>query len=47
MQLVTAFDKLEQISQEGQQRRKDELPKLQELERELIARFSSTGAPSA
>ncbi|QOL50260.1 toxic anion resistance protein [Massilia litorea] len=46
-QLVTAFDKLEQISQEGQQRRKDELPKLQELERELIARFSSTGAPSA
>jgi uncharacterized protein YaaN involved in tellurite resistance len=46
-QLVTAFDKLEQISQEGQQRRKDELPKLQELERELIARFSSSGAPSA
>lgn len=46
MQLVTAFDKLEQISQEGQQRRKDELPKLQELERELIARFSGT-APSA
>ncbi|MES2015821.1 MAG: toxic anion resistance protein [Pseudomonadota bacterium] len=39
-QLVTAFDKLEQISKEGQQRRKDELPKLQELERELIARFS-------
>ena len=39
-QLVTAFDKLEQISNEGQQRRKDELPKLQELERELIARFS-------
>jgi uncharacterized protein YaaN involved in tellurite resistance len=47
MQLVTAFDKLEQISQEGQQRRKDELPKLQELERELIARFSATGTPSA
>lgn len=46
-QLVTAFDKLEQISQEGQQRRKDELPKLQELERELIARFSSSGTPSA
>ncbi|CAN7588779.1 toxic anion resistance protein [Massilia sp. LjRoot122] len=40
-QLVTAFDKLEQISNEGQQRRKDELPKLQELERELIARFST------
>ena len=40
MQLVTAFDKLEQISQEGQQRRKDELPKLQALERELLARFS-------
>ncbi|MDN4037761.1 toxic anion resistance protein [Massilia sp. YIM B02443] len=39
-QLVTAFDKLEQISNEGQQRRRDELPKLQELERELIARFS-------
>jgi uncharacterized protein YaaN involved in tellurite resistance len=39
-QLITAFDKLEQISNEGQQRRKDELPKLQELERELIARFS-------
>ena len=39
-QLMTAFDKLEQISKEGQQRRKDELPKLQELERELIARFS-------
>ena len=39
-QLMTAFDKLEQISNEGQQRRKDELPKLQELERELIARFS-------
>ncbi len=39
-QLLTAFDKLEQISNEGQQRRKDELPKLQELERELIARFS-------
>lgn len=39
-QLITAFDKLEQISKEGQQRRKDELPKLQELERELIARFS-------
>lgn len=41
-QLMTAFDKLEQISNEGQQRRKDELPKLQELERELIARFSPT-----
>jgi uncharacterized protein YaaN involved in tellurite resistance len=40
-QLVTAFDKLEQISSEGRQRRKDELPKLQELERDLIARFSS------
>lgn len=39
-QLISAFDKLEQISKEGQQRRKDELPKLQELERELIARFS-------
>jgi uncharacterized protein YaaN involved in tellurite resistance len=39
-QLVAAFDKLEQISKEGQQRRKDELPKLQELERDLIARFS-------
>jgi uncharacterized protein YaaN involved in tellurite resistance len=39
-QLITAFDKLEQISKEGQQRRKDELPKLQELERELLARFS-------
>jgi uncharacterized protein YaaN involved in tellurite resistance len=44
-QLMTAFDKLEQISHEGQQRRKDELPKLQELERELIARFSVNGAP--
>lgn len=43
-QLVTAFDKLEQISTEGQQRRKDELPKLQELERELIARFSPAAA---
>ena len=43
-QLMTAFDKLEQISKEGQQRRKDELPKLQELERELIARFSPAGA---
>ncbi|HBF49958.1 MAG TPA: toxic anion resistance [Massilia sp.] len=43
-QLITAFDKLEQISNEGQQRRKDELPKLQELERELIARFSPGGA---
>ena len=41
-QLITAFDKLEQISKEGQQRRKDELPKLQELERELIAKFSPT-----
>jgi uncharacterized protein YaaN involved in tellurite resistance len=39
-QLITAFDKLEQISNEGQQRRKDELPKLQQLERELIERFS-------
>jgi uncharacterized protein YaaN involved in tellurite resistance len=39
-QLITAFDKLEQISKEGQQRRRDELPKLQELERDLIARFS-------
>ena len=39
-QLITAFDKLEQISNEGQQRRRDELPKLQELERELITRFS-------
>jgi len=39
-QLITAFDKLEQISNEGQQRRRDELPKLQELERELIQRFS-------
>jgi uncharacterized protein YaaN involved in tellurite resistance len=46
-QLVTAFDKLEQISNEGQQRRKDELPKLQELERDLIARFSATGASAA
>lgn len=45
-QLATAFDKLEQISKEGQQRRKDELPKLQALERELIARFSPT-APSS
>ncbi|MFC5481200.1 toxic anion resistance protein [Massilia suwonensis] len=45
-QLVTAFDKLEQISREGQQRRKDELPKLQQLEHELIARFSSA-APAA
>ncbi len=44
-QLITAFDKLEQISNEGQQRRKDELPKLQELERDLIARFSVTGTP--
>ncbi len=45
-QLITAFDKLEQISLEGQQRRKAELPKLQELERELIARFSpSTALP--
>lgn len=43
-QLMTAFDKLEQISKEGQQRRKDELPKLQELERELIARFSPAAA---
>ena len=43
-QLITAFDKLEQISNEGQQRRRDELPKLQQLERELIARFSPTGA---
>jgi uncharacterized protein YaaN involved in tellurite resistance len=43
-QLITAFDKLEQISKEGQQRRRDELPKLQELERELIARFSPSGA---
>ncbi|UVW29263.1 toxic anion resistance protein [Massilia sp. H6] len=43
-QLMTAFDKLEQISQEGQQRRRDELPKLQQLERELIARFSPSGA---
>ena len=43
-QLMTAFDKLEQISNEGQQRRRDELPKLQELERELIARFSPTGS---
>jgi len=40
-QLVTAFDKLEQISSEGRQRRRDELPKLQELERDLIARFST------
>ena len=46
-QLVSAFDKLEQISNEGQQRRKDELPKLQELERELIARFSSSAPPAA
>jgi uncharacterized protein YaaN involved in tellurite resistance len=45
-QLMTAFDKLEQISNEGQQRRKDELPKLQELERELIERFSPTGSPA-
>ncbi len=44
-QLITAFDKLEQISNEGQQRRKDELPKLQQLERDLIARFSPTGSP--
>jgi uncharacterized protein YaaN involved in tellurite resistance len=43
-QLVTAFDKLEQISNEGQQRRKAELPKLQELERELITRFSPSAA---
>ncbi|MBD8658090.1 toxic anion resistance protein [Oxalobacteraceae sp. CFBP 13730] len=46
-QLMTAFDKLEQISNEGQQRRKDELPKLQELERELITRFSSASTPGA
>ncbi|MBB3223092.1 toxic anion resistance protein [Pseudoduganella umbonata] len=46
-QLVSAFDKLEQISNEGQQRRKDELPKLQELERELIARFSATASSPA
>ncbi|RYE61100.1 MAG: toxic anion resistance protein [Hyphomicrobiales bacterium] len=46
-QLVTAFDKLEQISNEGQQRRRDELPKLQQLERELIARFSANGSPGS
>lgn len=46
-QLMTAFDKLEQISNEGQQRRKDELPKLQELERELITRFSPASTPGA
>lgn len=46
-QLITAFDKLEQISNEGQQRRKDELPKLQQLERELIERFSATASPRA
>jgi len=46
-QLVSAFDKLEQISNEGQQRRKDELPKLQELERELIARFSPAAGQAA
>lgn len=46
-QLMTAFDKLEEISQEGQQRRKQELPKLQELERELIARFSPGASPAA
>ncbi|MBD8629375.1 toxic anion resistance protein [Oxalobacteraceae sp. CFBP 8753] len=46
-QLMTAFDKLEQISNEGQQRRRDELPKLQELERELITRFSSASTPGA
>ena len=46
-QLITAFDKLEQISNEGQQRRRDELPKLQELERELITRFSSASTPGA
>jgi uncharacterized protein YaaN involved in tellurite resistance len=45
-QLITAFDKLEQISKEGQQRRKDELPKLQELERDLIARFSPAASPA-
>ncbi|SFD68654.1 toxic anion resistance protein [Massilia yuzhufengensis] len=43
-QLVTAFDKLEQISNEGQQRRRDELPKLQQLERDLIERFSPGAA---
>ena len=43
LQLATAFDKLEQISKEGQQRRRDELPKLQQLERELIERFSPGG----
>jgi uncharacterized protein YaaN involved in tellurite resistance len=43
-QLITAFDKLEQISNEGQQRRRDELPKLQQLERELIERFSPTAS---
>ena len=43
-QLVTAFDKLEQISNEGQQRRREELPKLQQLERELIERFSPAAA---
>ncbi len=42
-QLITAFDKLEQISKEGQQRRRDELPKLQQLERELIERFQPNG----
>ncbi len=42
-QLLTAFEKLEQISKEGQQRRKDELPKLQALERELVTRFTPTG----
>lgn len=46
-QLVTAFEKLEQISHEGQQRRKDELPKLQQLEHELIARFAPGGTSSA
>jgi len=46
-QLITAFDKLEQISNEGQQRRRDELPKLQQLERELIERFSPGASPTA
>jgi uncharacterized protein YaaN involved in tellurite resistance len=38
-QLISAFDTLDRISEEGRAKRRAELPKLQQMEQELVSRF--------
>lgn len=43
-QLIGMFDKVDTISKEGRARRQEELPKLQQLEKELLERFVATSS---